>query len=593
VRQTYSRFTERYRSATRHTKAAGQREQIVMSTDRPARTIVATHRLPGPVSRLLGVALVGLVGLLLVEVLLESWIQIRFGDRIVHSSGSVTVDPLSWPKTLKSGLYLTIAALAAAKITADRRWRDLLTGADVALLGLGVILVAAGLVNGSSPHLIGEAVFVYFRGAIVFYAVRAVRPGRREIRAVTLVVAAILAIDVVLALAQMVFGTNLYSGLGWVNLEWASTHRAQGLFDHPNHLGHVLALTVLGLLAFMLTRTRLSWRWWALLGVVTLALSASQSRESVIGALVGAVVIWLLARTHGSRVAVVLVLIVAAAAGQVVLRPQNLAEWQRRITGAVNAFRVPSGSEPTVPPPSLTPTTTPPPSTGPSSSPTVQPTVAPPTPVPTAAREIRVLYYQQGVRLWLSRPILGYGVGQFGGIVAEQNDPNWNLNPKFGPNGFDRHGFESVTVDSFWLHLLVEAGLLGIAGYLVWLFLLVLPLLRVGRRGGPATMRALAYWSVGAVVLVTLVAFLAPSFEDPVLPPLLFAILGLAWTALPRSAGRVVLPQQLGEPTIGERLAASLAAGTVLETGVRKGHFPDDLAADGTREPRPSMYHES
>jgi O-antigen ligase len=553
-----------------------------MSTDRPARTIVASHRLPGPISQLLGAALVALLGLLLVEVLLESWIQVRFGTRVVHSSGSVTVDSLGWPKTVKSGLYLALAALSAAKIAADRRWRDLRTGADAALVVLGVILVAAGLVNGSSPQLIGEALFVYFRGAIVFYAIRALRPGSRQVRGVALIVGALVALDIAVALAQMLFGIKLYSGLGWVNLEWARTHRAQGLFDHPNHLGHVLALAILGLLAWMLTRSRISWRWWATLGVLALALSASQSRESVLGALAGAVVIWLLARTGGRRVAIVLALIVAAAAGQVALRPENLAEWQRRIAGAVNAFRVPSGSEPTATPPSVP--TAPASTASPSAPPTVQPSVVAPTPVPTAAREIRVLYYQQGVRLWLSRPILGYGVGQFGGIVAEQNNPNWHLNPKFGPNGFDRHGFESVTVDSFWLHLLVEAGLLGIAAYLVWLVLLVLPLLRISRRGeAPARARWLALWGTAAVVLVALVAFLAPSFEDPVLPPLLFSILGLAWVALPRPAGRVALPEQLGEPAVSQRLTPGLAPRTVLETGVRKGHFPDELATDGTR----------
>ena len=39
------------------------------------------------------------------------------------------------------------------------------------------------------------------------------------------------------------------------------------------------------------------------------------------------------------------------------------------------------------------------------------------------AREIRSLFYQQGRTLMAHRPVLGYGVGHFGGIVAETNDP--------------------------------------------------------------------------------------------------------------------------------------------------------------------------
>ena len=38
-------------------------------------------------------------------------------------------------------------------------------------------MVAAGLFGTSGPVLIGQALFVYFRGAIVFYAVRALRPS--------------------------------------------------------------------------------------------------------------------------------------------------------------------------------------------------------------------------------------------------------------------------------------------------------------------------------------------------------------------------------------------------------------------------------
>src|SRR5207248_262321 len=122
------------------------------------------------------------------------------------------------------------------------------------------------------------------------------------------------------------------------------------------------------------------------------------------------------------------------------------------------------------------------------------------------------------------------GVGQFGGIVAQENNPNWNLNPRFGPGGFDRHGFVSKQVDSFWLHLVVETGLLGLLAYLCWLYLLIRPLLPRARRRPDRPADPYAAWAVVALAFVVQVAFLSASLEDEVLPALLFAILGVAWT---------------------------------------------------------------
>jgi hypothetical protein len=38
-----------------------------------------------------------------------------------------------------------------------------------------------------------------------------------------------------------------------------------------------------------------------------------------------------------------------------------------------------------------------------------------------------------------------------------------------------------------------------------------------------------ALWAVGSMAFAILVAFLSPSLEDPVFPPLLFLIIGIAW----------------------------------------------------------------
>ena len=456
----------------------------------------------GSGARALTWLIVVLVGLVLVDVLVEGWVLAL----LTRPGGG----PPGWPKLVKNGLFLALAALTVASVLVRRRWRDFTTRADLALLVLALVMVVAGVVGGSPPRLIGQALFVYFRGVIVFYALRAADPPGPWLRRIGWVLAGIIGLNVAVALVQMLVGIPAFTAVGWTDLTWAKIDRAQGLLTHPNHLGHVLGLALLGLLAAMVTRPRVRWPWWAAFAAGALALSATQSRESVLACAVGAGLLWLLAR-GGRRILAAVAVLLLCAAAQVLLRPANLAEWQRRMSGVVNAVAP----------------TTPPASPAPHPSGGAKVGTAKPKP---PQREIRILMYQQGLRLLWHEPILGYGVGQFGGIVAQENNPNWNLNPRFGPGGFDRHGFVSKQVDSFWLHLVVETGLLGLLAYLCWLYLLIRPLLPGARRRPDRPADPYAAWAVVALAFVVQVAFLSASLEDEVLPALLFALLGVAWT---------------------------------------------------------------
>jgi hypothetical protein len=484
----------------------------------------------------LSLVIVVLLGLLAVEVMLEGWIQEILGNRYLRT---VDVDPAAvlrrlggelpdWPKTLKNGLLLTLVAVSVLKVALERRWREFSTRADLALAVLALIMVVAGLLGTSGPLLIGQALFVYFRGAIVFYAVRALRPDWRPFRPVLWAAGVVIAIDVVVALVQMVFGWRAYSALGWVDPAWAEIHRAQGLFDHPNHLGHVLGLVLIGLIAWMSGLEKIGWKWWAAFGAAALGLAATQSRESAIGALIAVAVVWYLRRGGGRAVLIGSGVIVLLFAANMLVRPENLAEIKFRLQGVSDAFSTPSGTE----------------------NCDDYETIKQCTDAGAApSREIRFLFVQQGMDLLWQRPVFGYGVGQFGGIVAEQHDPNWEKDPRFGPDGFHLYDFEGTTVDSFWLHLVVEVGLLGLAAYLIWLVLLAAPLVRASRRfdrspvrGPPADedgsgtdpTAATGLWAVGSIIFAALVAVLSPALEDPLFPPLVFGIIGLAWALASR-----------------------------------------------------------
>ncbi len=513
------------------------------------------------ISRALGWALLGLIAFLLVEVLFEAWVQVRLADRSgVDAAGNLVVKLPQWPKTLKNGVYLTLLGLTAVKIVVDRSWREFRTRADLALAVLAVVLVVAGLVGGSGLGLIGSAVYVYLRGVIVFYAWRAADPTWRRIRAVFVGVGVIVAANALIAIVETAVGYDSYRALGWVNLSWARINRAHALLDHPNHLGHLLSLTLLGLLAWFVTRRSVGWRWWVAFGVLAFALSATQSRESLIGFVLATVVIvllrrggWRVARTSG----IALALVIVFAGAQLAFSPENRAELQRRLSGVFSAMEVSSGEE------------------GQNYCVKGNADCSEDDGNTVPQREVRVLYYQQGARLWGKRPVLGYGVGQFGGIVATEHDPHWYADPRFGPDGFKMYGFAAQQVDSFWLHLLVETGALGALAYLTWMVLLVAPFVALARRGRPGSegraqrappeardrvLHPLAYWAPAAVVFGALIAFFASSLEDPIFPALLFTVLGVAWVLLrrgePQPAG--IGEDQPGQPEEGGPAAESI-----------------------------------
>ncbi|WP_157756629.1 O-antigen ligase [Plantactinospora sp. KBS50] len=501
------------------------------------------------------------VGALLVHVLFETWAQVLTGPTSTDPRVNLE-NAAQWPKLLKSCLYVVLALLTVAKVALERQWRRFGTPADLALLVLGLVMVLAGLVNDSSLTLMGQALFVYFRGVLVFYALRVADLNSSTVRRLLSVVAVVVALNIAVALVQMFVGTPAYQAVGWVDLAWAGQHRAQGLLPHPNHLGHVLGLALLGIMSWAVATDSPRRTWWVAATLVTLGLSATQSRESLLGVLVAGVIVAMLVRSGARRALGICLLLLVCTAVQIAARPENRAEWERRFDNAFSGIYHPAGSERIGPSPSIHPTPGSSAASVPSASPTppVSRTVQTPKPasadrsgaterpaspgepaaVPSATpvREIRVLYLQQAARILPRQPLLGFGIGQFGGVVAEKNNPRWNENPKFGPRGFNRYGFQAVQIDSFWLHLVMEAGVLGLAAFLVWLLMVVRPLLRPTRaalrQGSLPPPTATLTWGIAAVVFAVVVAFLSPSFEDPLLPPLLWTVVGLAWSALRR-----------------------------------------------------------
>ncbi|WP_033341350.1 O-antigen ligase family protein [Catenuloplanes japonicus] len=475
----------------------------------------------GRLTRWLSGVLLVLLSFLLVEVVLEAWVQTLFSTTTVDHAANRTIEDLPpWPKQVKNAVYLILLAITALVVVISNRWRDFTTKADIAVVVLGVILALAGLTNGSDLSLTAQAGYVYLRGVIVFYAWRAARPGKKQIRWVLTPVAVLVVLNAVVALLQFLFGMNAYLLLGWNNMTWANINRAHAFMDHPNHLGHFLTIALMGLLCWFVTKEKVGWKWWLGFGFLALAMSATQSRESALGFLGAAIVIAIIRRGKYAVIAVATALVLVFSVGQVAISDENRAELERRLGGVLSALWLPSGAEDD------------------EFCVETNPNCDKDKGIPE--REVRVLYAQQGVKLFFERPVLGYGIGQFGGIAAYTADPKWYQDTRFGPEGFQLYGSNEKQVDSFWLHLLVETGLLGVVAYLTWIFFLAWPLLRSSwgdrrerwkqHRAGPTTL-----WGIAVIVFAGLVAVLSPSLEDPVFPALLFTVLGISWVMLSRA----------------------------------------------------------
>ncbi len=375
----------------------------------------------GRLTRWLSGVLLVLLSFLLVEVVLEAWVQTLFSTTTVDHAANRTIEDLPpWPKQVKNAVYLILLAITALVVVISNRWRDFTTKADIAVVVLGVILALAGLTNGSDLSLTAQAGYVYLRGVIVFYAWRAARPGKKQIRWVLTPVAVLVVLNAVVALLQFLFGMNAYLLLGWNNMTWANINRAHAFMDHPNHLGHFLTIALMGLLCWFVTKEKVGWKWWLGFGFLALAMSATQSRESALGFLGAAIVIAIIRRGKYAVIAVATALVLVFSVGQVAISDENRAELERRLGGVLSALWLPSGAEDD------------------EFCVETNPNCDKDKGIPE--REVRVLYAQQGVKLFFERPVLGYGIGQFGGIAAYTADPKWYQDTRFGPEASSSTG---------------------------------------------------------------------------------------------------------------------------------------------------------
>ena len=140
-----------------------------------------------------------------------------------------------------------------------------------------------------------------------------------------------------------------------------------------------------------------------------------------------------------------------------------------------------------------------------------------------SGKDLRTLLIANAVPIVVDHPLLGVGPGRYGGAAASI----------FGTPIYRQYGTDLLlkdpnqrTVDNFWLHLLVESGIIGILAFVAMVGSAVLPIVRRAREAGWGRRVALA-GIVGAVLCLVVNSLSTMLLEANSVAYLFWFLLGL------------------------------------------------------------------
>jgi O-antigen ligase len=159
-----------------------------------------------------------------------------------------------------------------------------------------------------------------------------------------------------------------------------------------------------------------------------------------------------------------------------------------------------------------------------------------------AGKDLRTTFVANAVQIFADHPLLGVGPSRYGGAAADLFGT-----PVYAAYGTDRLFVNPSqrTVDNFWLHLVVESGLLGLVAYLGMIAAALRPIIRSALTAGWGRRVALAGIS-GAVIGLAINALTTMLLEANSVAFLFWFLLGIG--------------SQLAAAPAGEPAAAADAA---------------------------------
>ena len=319
--------------------------------------------------------------------------------------------------------------------------------ATIALTGFVGLGVVSALINGV-PLLAVAAGFFYTLDAVaLFYLCRLVGFGHRQAVLAIGAVGAAVVLMALIAVGQGVLGPNIL-GLDVFPGRSGETARIGSIVQNPNLLGSLIALilpfSLFGLVRLPSRRTR--WAMAAAALVLAMALLLTYSRGSWLGVLFGTLAVALLLDRK--------VLLAGIGVGALAFLLVNVMPRDVLVGSSPGAPRPPSDFN-------------------------IIDTTAERVGNVSGGRDLRTLLALNAIPILRDHPLVGVGPGRYGGAAAAHFPSPVYL--QYGTNKLLRFQFQQ-TVDNFWLHLLIEGGILGAAAFIATIGVVVAGLVRTVRR---------------------------------------------------------------------------------------------------------------
>jgi len=338
---------------------------------------------------------------------------------------------------LSEGLLLLVGLILAA-----RAWRDgRLVGALVhpitaALLAFAALGIASAVVNGVPPHIAAIGLVFTLDAAALFFLPRVVGFTPRQSLYAIAAIGTIVVVAAVLVIAQALLSPRIL-GFEPIRGRFGEFGRLASLFGDPNVFG-AFVVAIIPFPVLMATRLptptqrRIAG---AITFVLLLALWLSFSRGAWIALVLGVGTVLLIIDRRALLLGLLLCIFTFGVANYM---PRDLLVPER----------------------------------GPRQPNLVDSTIDRVDTVRMGG-DLRILFAINAVPILRDHPILGVGPGRYGGAVAHNFDT-----PIYERYDHDRLFWNPAqrTVDNFWLHLLVEAG---IVGFIAFLAAVLIPGLRI------------------------------------------------------------------------------------------------------------------
>ena len=326
-------------------------------------------------------------------------------------------------------------------------WRDgrvmpaLRHPATIGLVAFVVLGLVSALVNGVPPLTVAAGFFYTLDALAIFYLCRLVGFTHRQAVMALGAVGAAVVLMALIGIGQALLAPNIL-GLDVVKGRSGEAARIGSIVQNPNALGSLIAL-ILPLTLFgsiRLPTARMRWAMAAAALVMAMALLLTYSRGSWLGVVFAtfAITVFL-----DRKVLLAAIGIAALAFLLVNVMPRNLLVAAAPGTAA--------------PPPDFN---------------IIETTTGRVGKVSTG-RDLRTQLILNAIPILRDHPLLGVGPGRYGGAAADHF-----ASPVHQEYGTDKLLRFQQTVDNFWLHLLIEAGILGAAAFVALIGVVVVGLLR-------------------------------------------------------------------------------------------------------------------